>query len=68
MKYRFVTTDEDGNEAEVAAGEHQSVGVPYDEGTTVVLKGVDGVERSWRITRTISVPYAGITVYVEPAD
>jgi hypothetical protein len=67
VEYRFITTDEDGNEVEVAAAEDQSIGVPYDEDTVVVLKGLDGVERSWKIVRTVDVPYVGTAVYVEPA-
>jgi hypothetical protein len=68
VEYRFLTTDEDGSEAEVAAADDQEIGETYDEGKTVTLKGIDGVERAWKIVRTVEVPYTGTAVYVEPAD
>ncbi len=68
MEYSFVTTDEDGSQVVVAAGEYTPGGDTYDVGQTVVLKGPDGVERSWTIVRKAPVAYAGMTFFVDPAE
>jgi hypothetical protein len=68
VEYSFVTTDEDGSQVVVAAGEYTPGGDTYDVGQTVVLKGPDGVERSWTIVRKAPVAYAGMTFFVDPAE
>jgi hypothetical protein len=68
VEYSLVTTDEDGNQVVVASGEYTPGGDTYDVGQTVVLRGPDGVERSWTIVRKAPVAYAGMTFFVEPAE
>jgi hypothetical protein len=68
VEYSLVTTDADGNQVVVASGEYTPGGDNYDVGQTVVLKGSDGVERSWTIVRKAPVAYAGMTFFVEPAE
>jgi hypothetical protein len=68
VEYSLVTTDADGNQLVVASGEYTPGGDTYDVGQTVVLKGSDGVERSWTIVRKAPVAYAGMTFFVEPAE
>ena len=54
MEYSLVTTDEEGNQVVVASGEYKPGGDAYDVGQTVLLRGADGVERSWTIVRRVS--------------
>ena len=68
VEYSLVTTDEEGNQVVVASGEYKPGGDAYDVGQTVLLKGPDGIERSWTIVRKVPVAYAGMTFFVEPAE
>lgn len=68
MHYAYITTDEGGNDQVIASGEAEEGTETPDIGTTVTLTGPDGVERPWKIVRKVPVPYAGVTIYVEPAE
>jgi hypothetical protein len=66
MEYRYVFTDEQGAETLVTSGEFKDGAAPPEEGDSVTLKGADGVDRPWKITRTVEIPYVGLAIYVEP--
>jgi hypothetical protein len=62
--YVFVRYDEDGREVRLASGETRAMGDTYDPGDTVILTGDDGVEKVWKVARTI-----GTKIVVEkPGD
>jgi hypothetical protein len=67
LQYTFITTDETGNEVVVAQGEYKPGVDAYQVGDSVTVRGVDGVEKSWKIVRMVPVPYGGVSFHVEPA-
>jgi hypothetical protein len=68
VEYRYVVTDEQGEETVVASGEFADGAQPPDEGDSVTLEGADGVARPWKVSRTEEIPYAGLTIHVEPLE
>jgi uncharacterized protein YrzB (UPF0473 family) len=68
LQYTFVTIDDDGKEVLVAQGEFQPGVDAHEVGETVSLPDADGVEKSWKIVRTVPIPYGGMSFYVERAD
>jgi hypothetical protein len=68
VEYAYVTTDEDGNDKVIARGQYEGGVETPEVGSTVTLKGPDGVERPWKIVRKIPTAYAGERLYVEPLE
>jgi hypothetical protein len=67
VEFAYVTTGEDGKDVVITSGEFSPGAEPPADGDSVTL-GQDGVEKPWKVLRSVETAYAGLTIYVEPLE